>query len=147
MQIGFYSIPAGIRSVKSGRIYSRDMLQDIANQLNTASQEILIINHVGERLELDYNRACGSVIRGSAAITNDTLTMTPRFYNKDFFLAHPFEFTAAMKDIDLSTGNMMEKFTKLGLIEYSPVGTGSIDMHNNVRDYKITYVYGQPKGN
>lgn len=147
MRIGFYSIPVDIPSKKTGRIYTRNVLLSIAEQLNNSPQEILIINHVGERRDLDYARACGSVVRGSAAICDNVLTMTARFYNKDFFLAHPFDFVPALKNIDMTQGNMMEKFTQVDLIEYSPVGTGSMDMNNFIEDYQITYVYGQPKGN
>jgi hypothetical protein len=145
MRIGFHSIPVNIPSKKTGRIYTRDILQNIADQINNSPQEILIINHVGERLELDYSRACGSVMRGSAAIVDNVLSMTARFYNKDFFLAHPFQFVPALKNIDMTQGNMMEKFTQVDMIEYSPVGTGSMDMDNVIKDYVIKYVYGQPK--
>jgi hypothetical protein len=147
MRIGFYSIPVDIPSKKTGRIYSRAILQDIAQQLNTAPQEILIINHVGERprMQLDYGRACGSVMKGSAAIVDNVLTMTARFYNKDFFLAHPFEYTPELKKVDLTTGNIMEKFTQLDMIEYSPVGEGSLDMWNAIKDYRLTYIFGKPK--
>jgi hypothetical protein len=146
MRISFNSIPVDIPSKLTGRIYSRDVLLDIAEQLNTATQEILIINHVGERRDIDYARACGSVIKGSAAIVDNILQMQARFYNKDFFLAHPYEFKPEMKNIDPTCGNMMEKLTLLDSVDYSPIGTGELDPPNIVKNYKLLYVYGQPKG-
>jgi hypothetical protein len=146
MRISFNSIPVGVPSKLTKRIYSREVLQSIAEQINTADQELLIINHVGERRDLDYSRACGSVIKGSAAIVDNILQMQARFYNKDFFLAHPYEFKPEMKDIDPTRGNMMEKLTMLDAIDYSPIGDGEVDQSYHVTNYKILYIYGQPKG-
>lgn len=145
MQIRFDCIPVDIPSKKTGRIYPLAILNDIANQINTSPQEILIINHVGDWQDVDYSRACGSVTRGSASVIDGILKMTANFLNKDFFLSHPFEFVPCLKNVDLSSGNMMEKFTQLDLIEYSPIGIGNVDSKKVITEYKITYICGQPK--
>jgi len=153
MQIRFNSIPVDVPSKKTSRIFTREVLQDIANQINIATAEIPIINHVGDRTEWESSRSCGTVIKGSANIVDNVLTMEARFFNKDFFLAHPYEFSPNMANIDPTSGNMMEKLTLLDAIEYSPVGIGDVeivgegcDCRRIVKSYNLLYVYGQPKG-
>jgi len=153
MQIRFNSIPVDVPSKKTSRIFTREVLQDITNQINIATAEIPIINHVGDRTEWESSRSCGTVIKGSANIVDNVLTMEARFFNKDFFLAHPYEFSPELVNIDPTSGNMMEKLTLHNMIEYSPVGTGEVDIIQSdgirkfvVKNYNLLYVYGQPKG-
>jgi hypothetical protein len=60
-----------------------------------------------------------------------------------------------MKEMDVTQGNMMEKMSALGQIAYSPIGMGTLETPLKdlrkptlqiVKEYKLLYIYGQPKG-
>lgn len=140
----------------TGRVFSQEVLLDIANQMNTTDKEFYIINICGDRPEVDVSRICGSLIRGSARLVDNILATDVQFLSKDFFLAHPYNYDPeTMKEMDVTQGNMMEKMSALGQIAYSPIGMGTLETPLKdlrkptlqiVKEYKLLYIYGQPKG-
>jgi len=151
MRIKFDCIAAGVPSPKTHRVYPEDTLRSIVKQLN--EQSFFIINVVGDHSEPDFSRVCGSSIKGTALLQSGVVSVDVAFLDKNYFLAHPFDYTDEMKNMDMQTGNVMEKLTSLNMIDYSPIGTGEVNalfVKNKkqliVTDYTLLYIFGQPRG-